>query len=128
MSEKNDSKSVALAYLEAMTRKDFKAFRDLLAPDVVFTGPAATLEGAEAVVAAYRRLAAMLVRNEPRKVFSEGDEACVIYDFVTDTQVGAVPTVEWLRLENGKVRSIFLVTDHVRWPAALAELTRRSQP
>ena len=128
MSENNDPKLVALAYLDAMTRKDFDAFRDLLAPDVVFTGPATTLEGAPAVAAAYRRLSAMLVRNEPRKIFAEGDEACVIYDFVTDTAVGAVPTVEWLELENGKVRSIFLLTDHVRWPAALQELTRRSQP
>lgn len=128
MSEKNDPKRVALAYLDAMTRKDFDAFRDLLAPGVVFTGPATTLEGAPAVVAAYRRLSAMLLRNEPRKVFVEGDEACVIYDFVTDTAVGAVPTVEWLELEDGKVRSIFLLTDHVRWPAALQELTRRLQP
>lgn len=128
MSEKSDPKRVALSYLEAMTRKDFEAFGALLAPNVVFTGPATTLEGAPAVVAAYRRLCAMLVRNEPRKVFVDGDEACVIYDFVTDTAVGAVPTVEWLKLEGGKVRSIFLLTDHVRWPAALQELTRRSQP
>jgi ketosteroid isomerase-like protein len=126
MTTKNDPKSVALAYLDAMTRKDFDAFRALLSPGVVFTGPATMLEGAAAVSAAYQRLSAMLVRNEPKKIFVEGDEACVIYDFVTDTSVGAVPTVEWLTLEDGKVRSIFLLTDHVRWPAALSELTRRS--
>ena len=128
MSRNTDPERVALSYLEAMGQKDFDAFGALLAPDVVFRGPATTLEGARDVLAAYRRLSAMLLRNEPKKVFVDGDEACVIYDFVTDTTVGAVPTVEWLKLENGKVRSIFLLTDHVRWPAALAELSRRSPP
>ncbi len=126
MSANTDPKSVALSYLETMGRKDFEAFAALLAPDVVFTGPQTMLEGAGAVVAAYRRLSGMLLRNEPRKIFVDRDEVCAIYDFVTDTSVGAVPTVEWLRLEHGKVRSIFLLTDHVRWPKALEELIRRS--
>lgn len=126
MSDNTDPKRVALSYLEAMGRKDFEAFGALLAPGVVFEGPQTRLEGADAVVGAYRRLSAMLLRNEVRKVFVDGQEICVIYDFVTDTEVGAVPTMEWLELEQGKIRSIFLLTDHVRWPAALAELTRRS--
>jgi ketosteroid isomerase-like protein len=126
MSAETDPKTFALSYLAAVERKDFAAFGALLASDVVFTGPETTLEGASAVAAAYRRLSAMLLRNEPRKIFVDGDEICMIYDFVTDTSVGAVPTMEWLRLEHGKVRSIFLLTDHVRWPAALQELTRRS--
>jgi hypothetical protein len=33
---------------------------------------------------------------------------------------------QWLEIEEGKIRSIFLLTDHVRWPPVLAELTRRS--
>jgi hypothetical protein len=35
----------------------------------------------------------------------------VIYDLVTDTEIGAVPTVEWLRIEDGRIRSIHLFYD-----------------
>jgi ketosteroid isomerase-like protein len=127
MSNDNDARTVAHAYLEAFSRKDFDAFRRLLADNVTFTGPAATLAGADAISTAYQRLAAMLLRNQLKKTFVDGDEVCIIYDFVTDTAAGAVPTVEWLKIEHGKVRSIWLVTDHVRWPAALAELARRGR-
>jgi hypothetical protein len=126
MSDKNDPKTVALAYLEAMGRKDFDAVSSLLAPDVVFKGPAATLSGAQEVSGAYKRFAPVLLRNELKRIFVDGNEVCLIYDFVTDTPSGAVPTVEWIRIENGKVSSIWLVTDHVRWPAVLSELGRRA--
>jgi ketosteroid isomerase-like protein len=119
--------SVAVAYLEAVSRKDFKAFEGLLAPDVTFRGPAATLSGAPDVSAAYQRLVAMLLRNDLKKMFVDGNDVCLIYDFVTDTSVGAVPTMEWLTIEDGKVRAIRLLTDHVRWPAALEELGRRAR-
>jgi ketosteroid isomerase-like protein len=127
MANDNDARTVAHAYLEAFSRKDFDAFRRLLADDATFTGPAAKLSGAEAISTAYQRLARMLVRNELRKTFVDEDEVCIIYDFVSDTSAGAVPTVEWLRVEHGKIRSIWLVTDHVRWPTALAELAHRGR-
>jgi ketosteroid isomerase-like protein len=127
MSNDNDARTVAHAYLEAFSRKDFDAFRRLLADDITFTGPTGKLSGAEAISTAYQRLAGMLVRNELRKTFVDKDEVCIIYDFVSDTAAGAVPTVEWLKVEHGKIRSIWLVTDHVRWPAALAELAQRGR-
>jgi hypothetical protein len=69
----------------------------------------------------------MLLRNDIKKAFVDGSEVCVIYDFVTDTAAGAVPTMEWMRVTNGKIQSIRLLTDHVRWPAALQELGQRAQ-
>jgi hypothetical protein len=127
MSDPTDPATVARAYLDAVSRKDFEAFQRLLAPEVTFTGPAAALSGPPAVAAAYRRFSAMLVRNDLKKTFVDGNEVCLIYDFVTDTPAGAVPTVEWLAIEGGKVRSIWLLTDHLRWPAALQELARRTE-
>jgi hypothetical protein len=49
----------------------------------------------------------------------------VVYDCVTDTPVGAVPTAEWLTIEDGQVRSIQLLFERERWPEALAELEKR---
>jgi len=123
----NDSKhAFAARYLDAVTRKDFRAFEELLAPDVTFQGPAATLSGVREVTAAYRLVSTILVRNDLKKAFADGDDLCLIYDFVTDTPSGAVLTMEWLRLDHGKVRSIRLLTDHVKWPPAVEEARRRA--
>jgi hypothetical protein len=44
---------------------------------------------------------------------------------VTDTPAGAVPLVEWLRIENGKVASVTLLFDRVAFKPASGELARR---
>lgn len=125
MTENQRAKAIAVAYLEAVSRKDFENFERLLAADVTFRGPAGDVSGARDVAAAYRRLAPIIVKNELQKIFVDGGELCVIYEFVTNTRVGAVPTMEWLTIEDGQVRSIWLLTDHVRWPKALEELHDR---
>jgi len=126
MPKTDDSRNLPALYLDALGRKDFDAFERLLAPDVTFHGPQATLSGRASVANAYRRLGPMLERTELKKVFVDGDELGVIYDFVTNTAAGAVPTLEWLTLEAGLVRTIWLLTDHVRWPRAMAELMARA--
>jgi hypothetical protein len=45
-------------------------------------------------------LAEILLRNDIKKTVVEEPDVCVMYDFVTDTAVGAVPSVEWLRVEE----------------------------
>jgi hypothetical protein len=122
----DDTRTLPTLYLDALSRKDFDAFERLLAADVTFHGPQATLSGRAAVANAYRRLGPMLERTELKKVFIDGEELGLIYDFVTNTAAGAVPTLEWLTLDGGLVRSIWLLTDHVRWPRALAELMARA--
>jgi hypothetical protein len=104
--------------VEAVGDKDLSKIEALLAPDVEYTGPAMTLSTAAEVLTALRRIGAILVRNEIRRVFADGNEACVIYDFVTDTAIGSVPTVEWLRIEGGRIRSVKLYYDRAPWLAA----------
>lgn len=123
----NDPKSIALAYLDAVGRKDFAALDALLAPDVQFKGPAMTLTGAREYVSALGRLAPILVRNTVKRAFADGAEVCLIYDFVTDTAAGAVPTVEWLRVEEGRIRSITLYYDRVTFKPVFEEIGRRAQ-
>jgi len=121
----HDPRSIALAYVEAAARKDYAACEQLLAPDAVIHGPAAACSGAAEVTGAYRRLAPIHVASEVRKTFAEGGDVCVIYDFVTDTPAAAVPTMEWFKVEGGRITSIWLLTDHVRWPKALDALRAR---
>ena len=56
----------------------------------------------------------------------EGTNAAVLYDFVTDTDVGPVLTAEFLRVEEGKIRSITPLFDWRRWPEVMLELGRRT--
>jgi hypothetical protein len=85
-----------------------------------------TRTSAEEFVAALKRLAAIHVRNDVKRVFVDGDEVCVIYDFVTDTPAGALPTIEWLRFDGDRIRSIDLYYDRLPWQAVMAVIAERS--
>lgn len=112
-------------YLSAVANKDLGRVERLIAPDIELVGPAMTLAGARDVLAALRRIGAIHVRNDVKRVFVDGDEACVIYDFVTDT-VGVVPTIEWLGFQAGRIRSVKLYYDQVPWQTLRQELARRA--
>jgi len=117
--------AIALAYLDAVAKKDLARVESLLAPTVQFTSPASKLSGVGDLLAAFRRIGAIHVRNDIVRTFSDGDEVCVIYDFVTDT-IGAVPTIEWLQISNDRIQSIKLYYDQVPWLALREELARRA--
>jgi hypothetical protein len=121
----NDPKAVALAYIEGCSRKDFDTVADLLAPDVRFEGPGNAVTGAAPYLAVLRRIGTVWVRSDVRKVFVDGADVCVIYDFVTDTAAGAVPTVEWMRVDGGRVASVQLFFDRVSFKPASEEVARR---
>jgi ketosteroid isomerase-like protein len=122
----SEPKSIALAYIEACGRKDLDTVARLLAPDLEFVGVSSTVRGAEPYLAVLRKLGTVWVRNEVKKVFVDGDDVCVLYDFVTDTPAGAVPCVEWLRIEGGRIRWAKLVFDRVGFQPAKDELERRA--
>jgi hypothetical protein len=121
-----DPKTLALTYLDAVGKKELGRLQGLLAPDLAFRGPSMTRSTAREFVAALERLGAIHVRNDVKRVFVDGDEVCVIYDFVTDTPAGALPTIEWLRVEGGRICSIDLFYDRVPWKAVLDELGARA--
>jgi ketosteroid isomerase-like protein len=121
-----DPKTLALSYLDAVGNKELDRLQDMLAPDLAFRGPSMTRSTARDFLAALARLGAIHVRNDVKRVFVDGDEVCVIYDFVTDTPAGALPTIEWLRLENGRIRSIDLYYDRVPWKTVMDEIGARA--
>ena len=114
------------AYLQAAGEKNFAVVRDMLSEDVTFAGPAMEIDGAEAYVEALRRLAPVLVRYDVRKLFVDGTDVCAIYDFVTDTAAGAVRSVEWIRLDGDKLRSVELFFDQQLWGAVREALAQRA--
>jgi len=119
-------KAVSLAYLEAFEQQQFERVSALLHPDLEFTGPGGSSHTAQDYITALRRLSPVLLRNDVKKTFVDGNDVCVIYDFVTDTAAGALPSVEWHAVEDGRIRSIRLVFDRVSFQPVREELARRA--
>jgi hypothetical protein len=121
-----DRKTLALEYLDAVAKQDFNRVEGLLSPDLHFRGPAMTRTSAADFMAALRRLGAIHVRSDVKRVFADGDEVCIIYDFITDTSAGALPTIEWLRFEGERIRSIELYYDRMPWQTVMAAMAERA--
>ena len=115
-------KQVALAYIDACSRKDFSAVAELLAPNVEFVGPGNSVTGSAPYLAILKRLGTVWERSDVKHTFSDGDDVCVIYDFVTNTEAGAVPIVEWLTIREQQVTSVKLFFDRISFQPASAKL------
>ena len=123
----SDTRELVTAYITAVGENRLEALPAMLDPDAVFIVGDTTLRGAEAFVGGFRRLTPIILRNKIRKLFVDGDEACVIYDFVTDTPAGAVVSVEHLKLRNGRIASSLLVFERLHWPEVQAVLKERAE-
>jgi hypothetical protein len=99
------------AYIGAMGEHDFERLGSLLHEDVKFTGPFVTLEGMQQYLGALRRVDAVRSRNDLKRIFVDGDEACAIYDWVTTEDSVVVPSIEWLGFEDNKIKSTRLYFD-----------------
>jgi ketosteroid isomerase-like protein len=107
-----DAETIARRYIQAVGAHDEDPLDELLDVALVAEFAGSTLDK-EGWLAALRRLMPALVRNEIREVFSAGDRACVVYDFVTDTAAGAVRCVELLTVREGRIAHIELLLDRV---------------
>jgi hypothetical protein len=121
-----DRKNLALEYLNAVGKQQYQKLEALLAPDLQVRGPATTRTSAADFLGALKRLGAIHVRTDVKRVFADGDEVCVIYDFVTDTPAGALPTIEWMRFEGDRIRSINLYYDQLPWQTVMAVIAERA--
>jgi hypothetical protein len=121
-----DRKTLTLAYLEAVGKQQYDRLEGLLSPDLRFRGPAMTRTSAPDFLGALKRLGAIHLRNDVKRVFVDGEDVCVIYDFVTDTEAGALPAVEWLRFDGGRISSIDLYYDRLPWQTVMAAIAERA--
>jgi SnoaL-like protein len=121
-----DRRTLALEYLNAVGKQQYQKLEALLATDLTVRGPAATRTSAADFVGALKRLGAIHVRTDIKRIFADGDEVCAIYDFVTDTPAGALPTVEWLRFEGDRIRAIDLYYDRLPWQTVMAAIAERA--
>ena len=99
---------VVNAYLDAIAARDFARVRELLA-DEGFSNrsPISTFDDADAFVADISRVGPILERIERRRQFVEGEQVCVIVNYVTHMdQRRVTPVVHWMRIAGGKIAAI----------------------
>ncbi|WP_285115886.1 nuclear transport factor 2 family protein [Leifsonia sp. fls2-241-R2A-40a] len=121
-----DTATVARGYIQAVGAHDPDALGDLF-DDALRAEFAGTTSDKAAWIAALERLMPALVRNELREVFTDGDRACVVYDFVTDTSAGAVRCVELLTVHDGRITQIELLLDRAAFAPVNEELAQRAK-
>jgi hypothetical protein len=123
----SDTRELVTAYITAVGENRLEALPAMLDPDAVFVVGDTTLRGADAFIGGFRRLTPIILRNEIRKLFVDGDEACVIYDFVTDTPAGPVKSIEYLKVKSGRILSSLLVFERLHWPEVQAVIKERAE-
>ena len=112
-------------YIDLVGARDLAPLDELFTDDLVATTAGASFDK-EQWIAALARLLPVVVRNDIREVFENGDKAVVIYDFVTDTDAGAVPCVEWVTVRGDRITSIELIFEKANWGLVAAALQERA--
>ena len=101
-----DTGTVAATYVEAWTSGDFDTARSTLREDVSFVGPLGTANGIDECMRGLQGMKQMVDAAQVHKTIADGDDVCVIYDLVTNTPAGTIPTAGWFQLRDGRIASI----------------------
>lgn len=109
----SDAERVVRAYLDAIGDRDFDRARRYLADaDFHHRSPISSFQDPDAYIADIARIGAILERIEPRKLFIDGDDVCVIVDYVTHmARRNVTPVVHWMSVTKGKIVSIETIFD-----------------
>ena len=106
----DDAAKVAATYFDAWKANDFDTMRSLLADDVTFSGPLASLEGAEDYMKGIEGMSRITSEIAVQKVFVDGPDVLTWYDLHT-TVAPPVPVANWLHVEDCKITSLRVVFD-----------------
>ena len=106
----NDAANVVTSYFDAWKADDFETMRSLVAEDVRFEGPLATLVGAEDYIKGIQRLSQVISEIVIRKTFVDGQDVLTWYDMHT-TVASPVPVANWLHVEEGKITALRVAFD-----------------
>jgi ketosteroid isomerase-like protein len=106
----DDAANVATTYFDAWKASDFDTMRSLLAEDVRFEGPLATLEGAEDYMEGIQGLSKVISEIVIQKIFVDGHDVLTWYDMHT-TVASPVPVANWLHVEEGKITAVRVAFD-----------------
>ncbi len=103
-------RDVAGTYFRAWKERDFTSLREILADDVGFQGPLATLDNADDCVKGLAGMAQILDDIVVQHMFVDGPDVLTWFDLHT-TVAPPAPTANWQHIENGKITRIRVTFD-----------------
>ncbi len=102
--------TLANTYIHAWLGKDFGTLRGLLADDVTFSGPLASLDNAEDCVQGLRQLSQIVTDIVVHQQLSDDTDVITWFDLHT-TVAPPIPTANWSHVEDGKITRIQVTFD-----------------
>jgi|SRR5579864_936583 len=110
--EMNQAREIVEQYFERWSQKDYQGSRAYLADDLNFKGPFDTFQRADDFIQAVNRLGPIVKEIHVRKILSDGQSVCIVYDMETSTPAGTVPIAEVFEVGlSGKITSIMAFFD-----------------
>jgi len=106
-----NAKDVVNGFQRALGKGDFQAARTFLDDHLAFVGPFESFDRPEPYLQSLERLHHIIARVEPKKMFVDGDDVCILYDMVTNTPAGTAFISEWHHVKGDKIAAIRVVFD-----------------
>jgi limonene-1,2-epoxide hydrolase len=116
-----NARKVATDFLQALGAGDFTAARKLLRDDLTFRGPIDTFHSPEPYIESLKKLHDIIQRVDVKRIFADGDDACILYDMVTNTPAGTAFIAEWYQVKDDKIAEIRVVFDARPFAAMFAK-------
>ncbi len=111
MAPQQSAKDIVLAYQRALGNQDYKTARSYLRDDLAFRGPLASHDQPEGLLKDLEQLHHIVKGVEMKKVFTDGDDVCLLYDLVTSNPPATSFTCEWYHVKDGKIATLRVVFD-----------------
>jgi hypothetical protein len=104
------AKEIVMEYLRSLIeRRDFKSARSYLKDNVTYVSPLNSFDGVEPYLKYNESL--HLPKPDIKKVFTDGDDVCLLYEMTLTTQPAPFLVSFWAHVDGGKISSIKLVFD-----------------
>lgn len=101
---------IAESYFNAWKAKDWRTLRSVLADDVSFRGPLASLEDAESCLGGLQGMSEIMTDVVIQKMWVDGPDVLTWFDLHTSVAPPA-PTANWSHVEDGKITAIQVTFD-----------------
>ena len=83
-------------------------------------------DNAEDFVAVLKKLGPIVKGMETKKVFADGNDVCLIYDFVTNVpEIGATKMAEWFHVQDSRIASIHIYFDPRPYVAVFEQMMKQ---
>lgn len=116
-----NTREIVTAFYERIESRDFEAVRGMLQDDLYFQGPLHRSGDAESFVAKLAKLSRLTDSLRMEFLFVDGERACCVYDWVTDTPVRHSPVAEYLVIRDGRIACIRTHQDSRPWLALFSK-------